>query len=74
MNTVERLKSILVSDKQQPSKKINTILKSDIFILLSTFFDIRETDIECGVCTANGEFQIKIDARARRLKNFIILD
>ncbi|MCL2621937.1 MAG: hypothetical protein FWD32_02790 [Firmicutes bacterium] len=74
MNTVERLKNILVNDKAQPFKKINTILKSDVYILLLNYFDICESDVACSVDVANGEVAVRINARAKRIKNFIILE
>lgn len=73
-NQLQRLTNILVADKQNPCEKINSILKSDLFILLSQYFDLIEKDIECKVVAQDGDYIVKISARARRLKNFIVLD
>ena len=73
-NAAERLKNILVNDKQQFSKKINSILRSDLFILLKSYFDVSENEVVCNVQASDGVYKIEVSASARRIKNFIIIE
>lgn len=67
----ERLKGILVKDKIKAEEGFIQVLKSDLTRLFGDFFELTDLlDLKVEL-TDRGEFTIKVEARARRIKKFM---
>ena len=66
----ERLRSVLVSDKEENPNKILSVLKSDVLNVLKQYMEISGEDLSVDV-TINqfGQFVFSANATSRRLKN-----
>lgn len=68
---VERLKNVLISDKQFSPEKIQKVLKSDVYALLTNYCELMPDDIDVNVeVLDNGTFKFVIEASSNRLKIF----
>ena len=68
---LERLQNVLISDKQFNSKKLESIIKSDIFNMLSNYCVLEPKDLQVEIqLQKNGEYQFYISAKSDRLKIF----
>ncbi len=64
-----RIKNILVKDKSNRDEKFNSVIKSEIYELLSNYMDVK--GVECFVnLQSNGEWQIKVIANTTNFYNF----
>ena len=60
-NCEERLKSIVVLDKQETPQKINRLLKSELLYLLRNYFDICAEDLNLDIAiNQNGKYEINV--------------
>ena len=65
----DRLKSMIVLDKQETPQKINRLLKSELLYLLKNYFDICAEDLILDIgLTESGKYLIKIEAESRNIK------
>ena len=68
-NCENRLKSMIIMDKQDTPKKINKLLKSEILFVLKNYFDITAEDLNIDIDVNEfGKFNIKINAEARSME------
>ena len=64
-----RIKNILIKDKSNRNEKFNSVIKSEIYELLSNYMDVKS--VECFVnLQSDGEWQIKILAGTTNFYNF----
>ena len=67
----ERLKNVLISDKQFSPDKIKKVLKSDVFELLSNYCNLSPENLSIGVdILEDGTYKFCIVATSDRLKIF----
>lgn len=67
--TLSRLKNAIVSDKHFKPEKLCNIIKSDIFMTLTEYAEIRADDFNISITVNDfGEYVINICAIARKLK------
>ena len=65
-----RLKNVLVIDKQDNPLKIVKVLKSDILNVLSNYMDITNDDLDLTITVDEyGNFIFNAYSKVRRLKN-----
>ena len=68
---LERLQSVLISDKQFSPQKLERVLRSDIYGLLSNYCTMSPEDLSVKVEVQNdGTYKFLILARSGRLKIF----
>lgn len=66
----ERLKDMIVIDKQNIPQKINKLLKSEILYLFRNYFDVTAEDIDVNIdIDEYGKYHIDISALARNIKS-----
>lgn len=66
----QRLKSVLVNDKLSSPSRLCSCLQSEILFLLSSYMDVSKDSVKVDLTlTASGEYEVKIKASAKRLKN-----
>ena len=66
----ERLKSVLVSDKEETPNKILNVLKSDVLNVLKQYMEISGEELSVDVSINQfGQFVFCAQAISRRLKN-----
>lgn len=71
---IEKLKSVLISDKHINPIRVNEILKSDVFGVLQNYMEISENDIITKIdLDQNGNYIFRCKARSARLKTLGIL-
>ena len=64
-----RLKSMLITEKQGASQKINKVLKSEVLFVFKNYFDIKAEDLTLDLSINEfGKYSIKINAEARSMK------
>ena len=62
----DRLKSMIISDKQENPEKINRLIKSELLYLLKNYFDICSEDMLVNITIGdNGRFLLDIKVEAR---------
>jgi len=62
----ERLKSMIISDKQENPEKISRLIKSELLYLLKNYFDISSDDMFVNISIGeNGRYLLDINAQAR---------
>lgn len=67
--SIDRLKSVLVQDKEQNPVKIMGILKNDITKLLSNYMEVDGDDIDVNLLVNNnGSYDLVIKSVVRRVK------
>jgi len=65
----DRLRSMIVLDKQETPQKINRLLKSEILFLLKNYFDICAEDVLLDVSVDDrGKYIINFQAESRTIK------
>lgn len=65
----DRLKSMIITDKQNTPQKINKVLKSEIVFVLNNYFDITNDDTYIDIQIDEfGKYNILINAEARGMK------
>lgn len=71
MNDVERLKNVLISDKQFSPDFIEKVLKSDIYSLLNNYCVLSPENVSVKVDVQDdGTFKFNVVATSNRLKIF----
>ena len=71
----ERLKDIIILDKQETPKKINRLLKSELLFLLKNYFEICAEDLSLDISiTDSGKYYLKVEAESRNIKIAHIFD
>ena len=67
----ERLKNVLISDKQFCPDRVEKVLRSDSYCLLSNYCDISPNNLDVSVeVLKDGSYCFRIQAVANRLKIF----
>lgn len=67
--SIDRLKNVLVQDKEQNPVKIMGILKNDITKLLSNYMEVDGDDIDVNLLVNNnGSYDLVIKSVVRRVK------
>lgn len=65
----ERLKSMIVTNKQECPKNITKLLKSEIIFVLKNYFDVTADDVVMNISVNEfARFNIYIEAEARNIK------
>lgn len=67
----KRLEKVLVKDKTEDPKKLAEIIKSDIYILLQNYMELKNLDVNFDVDIEG--YTLNIKAEAKRIKTFGIL-
>lgn len=68
-----RLKNVLVMDKNISGNMLN-VLKSEVLYVLKNYMEIAANDLNVDICIDEfGFYDIKIDAKVRRLITFCAL-
>lgn len=68
-NALDRVKSAIVTDKHFKPEKLCEIVKSDIYMTLIEYADIKADDFKISISVNDfGEYVINICAIARKLK------
>jgi len=73
----DRIKNVLVKDKEETPNKVINILKSEIMNILKNYMEISSPDIDiCLNLDKNGHYCLEIYATIKRLKRVsaILLD
>lgn len=65
-----RLKSMLISDKVSVPNELCSIIKSDVYILLLNYMELKPENIIVSQTIEESGFCITIKARTDRLKQF----
>lgn len=67
----ERLKNVLISDKQFSPERLKKVMRSDVYAMLSNYCEITPKDFDINVDLQNdGTYKIGIIATCNRLKIF----
>lgn len=65
----DRLKSMIIIDKQDSPQKINKVLKSEILFVLKNYFDVSAEDVNLEININDfGRYTITITADARNMR------
>ena len=65
----DRLRSMLIRDKQDSPRKINRVIKSEILFVLKNYFDLTAEDVSLDIVVDDfGKFHITIIADARNIR------
>ena len=68
---VERLQNVLISDKQFSPDRIQKVLKSDAYNMLSSYCNLQPENLNVKITVQkNGEYVFTISAVSNRLKMF----
>lgn len=66
----ERLKEMIVIDKQDSPQKMNKLIKSEIIFLLKNYFDLTADDVALNIDVDEyGRYIISMSASARNIRN-----
>lgn len=71
-NNVElmRLKSMLISDKVSAPSELCSLIKSDVYVLLANYMELKPENILVDQTIEDNGFCINIKAKTERLKQF----
>lgn len=65
----ERLKEMIVIDKQDIPQKINKLIKSEILYLFRNYFDVVAEDIDVDIdVDESGKYHIQVSAISKSIK------
>ncbi len=68
---LQRLQNVLISDKQFSPQKLQKVLKSDAYMLLSNYCNLSPEDLSTSIeVDKDGTYKILIYAKSNRLKIF----
>ena len=69
MRCEDRLKSMIVLDKQETPQKINKIIKSEVLFVLKNYFDMSAEDLSVDIeVSSSGKYQLSIRGESRDIK------
>ena len=69
--SVERLQNVLISDKQFSPQKVERVLRSDIYGILSNYCSLQPEDLNVKVeIEKDGTYKFLMIAKSNRLKIF----
>ena len=64
-----RLKSMIVLDKQEVPQKINKLLKAEILFVFRNYFEICSEDVELNISVLNtGKYEITVRGESNNIK------
>ncbi|MBQ4558052.1 MAG: cell division topological specificity factor MinE [Clostridia bacterium] len=64
-----RLKKMLIKDKQDSPQKVTGVLKSEILYVLKNYMEVKDYDIDVDITISdNGYYKLIIQADCRNLK------
>jgi len=66
---IERLKAAMLSDKSSASAKLIGVIKSDVYLMLLNYMDVRPENIKLEIRCEGGGFVLEIKAAAERILN-----
>lgn len=70
MTCEERLKEMIVLDKQDSPQKMNRLIKSEMVFLLKNYFDVTAEDVSVDLdINEQGRYTIVVSALARNIRN-----
>lgn len=70
MTCEERLKEMIVLDKQDSPQKMNRLIKSEMVFLLKNYFDVTAEDVSVDIdINEQGRYTIVVSALARNIRN-----
>ena len=78
MNRVEccenRLKAMVVFDKQEVPQRINKVIKSEVLFLLKDYFDITSEYVNIDInVNEYGKYELSITAESRSIRSVHVL-
>lgn len=63
-----RLRQVLISDKRMDPKRLEEVLKNDLFEILYQYMDIKQGNILAKVDIEEGEYVLRCKVKTKRLK------
>lgn len=74
-NSKLRAEQILLGDKMQDTRSFTEVVKSDVYDMLSNYFDVAERSLSINVTVDNyGVYTIDINCKADKLKRIRTLN
>ncbi|MDD7458127.1 MAG: hypothetical protein PUK83_06860 [Clostridia bacterium] len=74
-NNKLRAEQILLGDKMQDTRSFTEVVKSDVYDMLSNYFDVAERSLSINVSVDNyGVYTIDINCKADKLKRIRTLN
>ncbi len=74
-NNKLRAEQILLGDKMQDTRSFTEVVKSDVYDMLSNYFDVAERSLSINVTVDNyGVYTIDINCKADKLKRIRTLN
>lgn len=74
-NNKLRAEQILLGDKMQDTRSFTEVIKSDVYDMLSNYFDVAERSLSINVSVDNyGVYTIDINCKADKLKRIRTLN
>lgn len=74
-NNKLRAEQILLGDKMQDTRSFTEVVKSDVYNMLSNYFDVAERSLSINVSVDNyGVYTIDINCKADKLKRIRTLN
>lgn len=68
---MERLQNVLISDKQFSPDRIQKVLRSDVYNLLSSYCNLQPENLDVKITVQkNGDYVFSVTAVSNRLKMF----
>ena len=63
-----RLRQVLINDKRMDPKRLEEVIKNDLFEVLYQYMDINESNVVTRVDIENGEYILRCKVSAKRIK------
>ena len=63
-----RLRQVLINDKRMDPKRLEEVIKNDLFELLYQYMDINQGNVRTKIDIENGEYILRCKVCARRIK------
>ena len=65
---VRRLREVLINDKRMDPKRLQEVLRNDLYEILYQYMDIGQKDVLAKVDVEDGEYVLRCKVRTKRLK------
>ncbi|MBR7091366.1 MAG: hypothetical protein IKC79_02815 [Clostridia bacterium] len=65
---VRRLREVLINDKRMDPKRLQEVLRNDLYEILYQYMDIGQKDVLAKVDIEDGEYVLRCKVRTKRLK------
>lgn len=63
-----RLRQVLINDKRMDPKRLEEVIKNDLFEVLYQYMDIKADNVITRVDVEDGEYILRCKVNARRIK------